>query len=229
MLCITLFAGCSANKNPDQYVGYWVYTNIEDGVIHNPPFEVIHITENSSDFADAVCFDQYGEAVDSGRFGLDREEGELTFFFNANGNMAMYGTNEDNLTGLYFELGDHYRYVYQEEEPFILTEEYEPVIIPLDGMWQYNGDAESPFASLELFSSEVTAYDEEGLAIGIGTYDYNEQRALNGNPLLVIWVDGYGEYGGYNYSSMDNDEFFIEIYSLDDDSDVTYEFIYVNP
>jgi len=73
------------------------------------------------------------------------------------------------------------------------------------GWWQLDEYDESiPFAFIEIPTDDpgrVFGYDGDGRLIADGWTDYNAQRALNGNALIVFIFDEIGDYGAYPYSA----------------------------
>lgn len=76
------------------------------------------------------------------------------------------------------------------------------------GWWQlkdYSGAA--PFVCIEIPTDDpgiVNCYDENGKLIDTGFTDYSEQRALNGNALMVLVFQNIGEYSVSPYNSGDS-------------------------
>lgn len=68
------------------------------------------------------------------------------------------------------------------------------------GWWQSEEDSEAaPFTCIEIpkdGADEVRCYDKNGDMIDIGNANYDEQRALNGNSLIVFTFSNIGEFGG---------------------------------
>ncbi|MDR0424585.1 MAG: hypothetical protein LBH39_03895, partial [Clostridiales Family XIII bacterium] len=71
------------------------------------------------------------------------------------------------------------------------------------GRWElteYDGDA--PFAYIEITEESpytVSCYDADAGLIDTGFINYSEQRALNGNDLMVFIFKDIGEYGAQPY------------------------------
>lgn len=67
------------------------------------------------------------------------------------------------------------------------------------GWWQLEETAETtPFVCVEIPKDNagvVRCYNERGEMIDTGYTDYSEQRALNGNPLIVFTFNNIGEFG----------------------------------
>ncbi len=66
--------------------------------------------------------------------------------------------------------------------------------------WYSNAlDSDMPFHVMEINDYSAIAYDLDGNVIGEAVGDYSEQRALNGNPLIVLEFDeldlSYGVFG----------------------------------
>lgn len=75
------------------------------------------------------------------------------------------------------------------------------------GWWQLEAANKTvPFTCIEIpkdHVDEVRCYDKTGDRIDAGYADYNEQRARNGNPLIVFTFDGIGEFGANASGSAD--------------------------
>ncbi|MDR0946592.1 MAG: hypothetical protein LBM87_02440 [Ruminococcus sp.] len=66
------------------------------------------------------------------------------------------------------------------------------------GVWQAEESADAPFVSIEIAEGgTVYAYNKRGDKVDSGYADYDEQRALNGNALIVFSFDNLGDYGAY--------------------------------
>ena len=76
------------------------------------------------------------------------------------------------------------------------------------GWWQLiEQNDEAPFAYIEITAEnvgDVNCYDISGSLVDKGYIDYNEQRALNGNSLIVFIFEEIGEYGATSYSVVDS-------------------------
>ena len=71
------------------------------------------------------------------------------------------------------------------------------------GWWKLNepGDEISFFYVEIAGSGGVSCYSEDGILVDTGGFDYDAQRALNGNPLIVLVMGELGDYAGYPYST----------------------------
>lgn len=76
------------------------------------------------------------------------------------------------------------------------------------GWWQLaDHSGAAPFACIEIPADDpavVNCYDENGKLIDTGLTDYSEQRALNGNALMVFVFQNIGEYSVSPYNSGDS-------------------------
>ncbi len=75
------------------------------------------------------------------------------------------------------------------------------------GWWQLTDNrGDAPFAYIEIpedDASVVNCYDRNGGLIDTGYFDYSEQRALNGNALIVFVFESIGPYAWGTYSNDD--------------------------
>ncbi|MDR0433684.1 MAG: hypothetical protein LBH21_01305 [Gracilibacteraceae bacterium] len=75
------------------------------------------------------------------------------------------------------------------------------------GWWQLDDyDEDSPFVYIEIpeeDSRDVNCYDANFDLIDTGFINYSEQRALNGNDLMVFIFSNIGEYGASPYDTPD--------------------------
>jgi len=95
------------------------------------------------------------------------------------------------------------------------------------GWWHLEDDVEAaPFTCVEISkdnAGEVRCYDKKGGMIDTGYTDYNEQRALNGNSLIVFSFGNIGEFGATAAIST-NEERWLDIKV----GDMTLTFHYQN-
>lgn len=86
------------------------------------------------------------------------------------------------------------------------------------GWWQLtDGSSDAPFVLIEIpkdNSSVVNCYDADGNLVDAGYTDYSEQRALNGNPLMVLVFDNLGQYAADKYVVAD-DNAYLSIWNKD--------------
>ncbi len=90
--------------------------------------------------------------------------------------------------------------------------------------WYSNAlDSDMPFHVMHIDDSSAFAYDLDGNIIGEAYGNYDEQRALNGNPLIVLEFDDLGlSYGVIGSPEDSIDLIPIDEWSTDDDNVYTF-------
>jgi hypothetical protein len=196
------------------YAGWWVFSNDVPGRSDEPIFIYLELpAEAGGEFA---CYDERGLSIGSGTVdfsGMRHVIGnplivlELEDYGQVNIN-PMDSEDDYRLIEIQQDRGDPqwYTFSFLEEPPFdpgVTTIDI-PGIDDYAGWWQYTGSDDAPAYYMEIFpDGGVLCYDENGAVTGEGVTDYDEQRALNGNPLMAFYFDSLGTFVSHGDTTDD--------------------------
>ncbi len=105
----------------------------------------------------------------------------------------------------------------EEGIPGLITEETGS-IADYAGWWKLAEGDEAPFAYIEISgenAGDIRCYSEDGELIYAGYADYSEQRALNGNALIVFIIEELGEFAVHYGDSDDGARWLIAAFDED--------------